>query len=132
MSRFILQRAQGCVLVDIEGNEYIDGVSSLWCNVHGHRHPKIDAAIRRQLDEVAHVTLLGASNPRTIELAKRLVDLAPAGLAHVFFSDDGATAVEVAVKMAFQYWQQRRDPCPEKTWLHSPGRRLPRRHSGAP
>ena len=111
----ILERAQGCVVVDVDGNEYLDGVSSLWCNVHGHRHPKIDAAIRRQLDEVAHVTLLGASNPTTIRLAKRLVDVAPPGLAHVFFSDDGATAVEVAIKMAFQYWKQRRDPRPEKT-----------------
>ena len=111
----IIERAQGCVVVDIDGNEYIDGTSSLWCNVHGHRHPRIDEAIRRQLDCVAHVTLLGASNPPAIRLAKRLVELAPSGLSHVFFSDDGATAVEVAVKMAFQYWQQRPDPRPEKT-----------------
>ena len=103
---FVIQRAEGCVLVDIEGNEYIDGASSLWCNVHGHRHPKIDAAIRAQLDKVAHVTNLGSSNPTTILLAKRLVDIAPPGLRHVFFSDDGATAVEVAIKMAFQYWRQ--------------------------
>ena len=67
------------------------------------------------LDQVAHVTNLGMSNPTTIELAKRLVDIAPAGLKHVFFSDDGATAVEVALKMAFQYWRQRKDPRPEKT-----------------
>jgi adenosylmethionine-8-amino-7-oxononanoate aminotransferase len=111
----ILQRASGCTVVDIDGNEYLDGVSSLWCNVHGHRHPRLDAAIRAQLDRVAHVTLLGASNPASITLAKRLVDLAPAGLEHVFYSDDGATAVEVALKMAFQYWQQRRDPRPQKT-----------------
>jgi len=111
---FIIDRAEGCVLVDIEGNEYLDGVSSLWCNVHGHRHPRIDAAIREQLDRVAHVTLLGSSHPTTIKLAKRLVDLAPPGLGHVFFSDDGATAVEVALKMAFQYWRQRRDPRPKK------------------
>ena len=111
----ILDRAEGCVLTDIDGNEYLDGVSSLWCNVHGHRHPKIDAAVRAQLDRVAHVTLLGSSHPTTIKLARRLVELAPAGLEHVFFSDDGATAVEVAVKMAFQYWQQRDDPRPEKT-----------------
>jgi adenosylmethionine-8-amino-7-oxononanoate aminotransferase len=111
----ILERAQGCVLYDIEGRQYLDGVSSLWCNVHGHRHPRIDAAIREQLDRVAHVTLLGASNPGAIRLAKRLVDLAPSGLEHVFFSDDGATAVEVALKMAFQYWRQRSDPRPEKT-----------------
>ena len=90
-------------------------MSSLWCNVHGHRHPRIDAAIRGQLDRVAHVSNLGTSNPTTILLAKRLVDLAPPGLGHVFFSDDGATAVEVALKMAFQYWRQRPDPKPEKT-----------------
>ncbi len=112
---FIVERAEGCVLTDIDGNHYIDGVSSLWCNIHGHRHPKIDAAIRAQLDRVAHVTNLGSSNPTTIRLAKRLIEIAPPGLPHVFFSDDGATAVEVAIKMAFQYWRQRRDPRPQKT-----------------
>jgi len=111
----IIDRADGCVLVDIDGNEYIDGVSSLWCNVHGHRHPTIDAAIRRQLDRVAHVTSLGSSNPTTITLARRLVELTPEGLEHVFFSSDGSSAVEVAVKMALQYWRQREDPRPEKT-----------------
>jgi len=111
----ILERAQGCTLVDIEGREYLDGVSSLWCNVHGHRHPKIDAAIREQLGRVAHVTSLGASNPTTIRLARRLVELAPAGLEHVFFSSDGACAVEVALKMALQYWQQRMPARPAKT-----------------
>jgi adenosylmethionine-8-amino-7-oxononanoate aminotransferase len=111
----ILERARGSTLVDLDGNEYLDGTSSLWCNLHGHRHPRLDAAIREQLDRVAHVTALGASNPTTIKLAKRLVDLAPPGLGHVFFSDDGATAVEVAIKMAFQYWQQRDDPRPQKT-----------------
>lgn len=111
----IIERAQGCTLVDVDGNEYLDGVSSLWCNVHGHRHPRLDAALREQLDRVAHVTALGTSNPTTIRLARRLVDLSPAGLEHVFFSDDGATAVEVAIKMALQYWRQRDDPRPEKT-----------------
>ncbi|NQT40092.1 MAG: adenosylmethionine--8-amino-7-oxononanoate transaminase, partial [Planctomycetes bacterium] len=110
----IIERAKGCTLVDVEGNEYLDATSSMWCNVHGHRHPRLDAALREQLDRVAHVTSLGASNPTTIRLAKRLVDIAPDGLEHVFFSDDGATAVEVAVKMAFQYWRQREDPRPEK------------------
>ena len=112
---FIVERAEGCTLIDAEGNRYLDGVSSLWCNVHGHRHPKLDAAIRDQLDRVAHVTSLGMSNPTTIKLARRLVNLTPEGLNHVFFSDDGATAVEVALKMAFQYWQQRSDPRPKKT-----------------
>jgi len=111
----IIQRAHGCYLVDVDGREYLDGVSSLWCNVHGHRHPRLDAALRDQLQRVAHCTSLGASNPTTIRLAKRLVEIAPHGLEHVFFSDDGATAVEVALKMAFQYWRQRADPRPEKT-----------------
>ncbi len=111
----IIERAHGCTLVDIDGNEYVDGVSSLWCNIHGHRHPKLDAAIRDQLDKVAHVTSLGMSNPTTIELARRLVEMTPAGLDHVFFSSDGSSAVEVALKMAFQYWQQRDDPRPAKT-----------------
>ena len=111
----ILERGEGCYVFDIDGRRYLDGTSSLWCNVHGHRHPRIDAAIRQQLDRVAHVSNLGTSNPTTIRLAKRLVNLAPPGLKHVFFSDDGATAVEVGLKMAFQYWQQRANPKPEKT-----------------
>jgi adenosylmethionine---8-amino-7-oxononanoate aminotransferase len=111
----IIQRAQGCTLIDIEGREFIDGVSSLWCNIHGHRHPKIDAAIRKQLDGVAHVTLLGMAHPTTIKLARRLTEIAPTGLNHVVFSDDGATAVEVALKMAFQYWRQRKNPEPQRT-----------------
>ena len=104
---FVIERAEGCTLVDIDGRRYLDGASSLWCNIHGHRHPKIDAAVREQLDKVAHVTNLGSSNPTTILLAKRLVDIAPPGLNHVFFSDDGATSVEVAIKMALQYWRQK-------------------------
>jgi adenosylmethionine-8-amino-7-oxononanoate aminotransferase len=102
----LIGRAHGCTLVGCDGREYLDGVSSLWCNVHGHRHPHIDAAIRKQLDEVAHVTLLGMAHPTTVKLARRLVEVTPDGLNHVFFSDDGATAVEVALKMAFQYWRQ--------------------------
>ncbi len=111
----IIARAHGCFLVDLDGREYLDGVSSLWCNVHGHRVPEIDAAVREQLDAVAHSTLLGLSNVPAIRLARRLVELAPPGLNHVFYSDDGATAVEVALKMAFQYWRQRPDPRPGKT-----------------
>ena len=112
---FVIQRAHGTTLVDIDGREYLDGVASVWCNIHGHRHPRLDAALREQLDKVAHVTSLGASNPTTIKLARRLVELTPEGLGHVFFSDNGATAVEVAVKMALQYWRQRSDPRPNKT-----------------
>ena len=111
----VIDSASGCVLTDIQGNTYIDAVSSLWCNVHGHQHPVINAAIRKQLDQVAHVTSLGMSNPTTIQLAKRLVDVTPAGLNHLFFSGDGSSSVEVAMKMAFQYWQQRSDPQPNKT-----------------
>ena len=111
----VIDSASGCVLTDMQGNTYIDAVSSLWCNVHGHQHPVINAAIRKQLDQVAHVTSLGMSNPTTIQLAKRLVDVTPAGLNHLFFSGDGSSSVEVAMKMAFQYWQQRSDPQPNKT-----------------
>src|SRR5262245_45214250 len=114
----LIQSAHGCALVDLDGREYLDGVSSLWCNIHGHRHPKLDAAIRQQLDEVAHVTLLGLAHPTTIKLARRLVEIAPSGLNHVFFSDNGATAVEVALKMAFQYWHQTTHHSPLAT--HSP------------
>jgi adenosylmethionine-8-amino-7-oxononanoate aminotransferase len=102
----IVERAQGTDLIDTEGRRYIDGVSSLWCNVHGHRHPAIDAAVREQLDKVAHSTMLGLSHPTAIELAARLVKLAPPGLTRVFYSDSGSTAAEIALKMAFQYWQQ--------------------------
>jgi adenosylmethionine-8-amino-7-oxononanoate aminotransferase len=111
----LIERGHGCTLVDSDGREYLDGVSSLWCNLHGHCHPRIDAAIREQLTKIAHTTSLGSSNSTTIQLAKGLVDITPDGLNHVFFSDDGATAVEVALKMAFQYWRQRPDPHPKKT-----------------
>lgn len=111
----IVDRGEGAYLFDIHGRQYLDGVSSLWCNVHGHRHPAIDAAIRDQLDRVAHSTLLGATHAPAIELARRLVELAPEGLTRVFFSDDGATAVEVALKMAFQYWRQKPGPEPQRT-----------------
>lgn len=111
----IIAKARGCFLIDLDGNEYLDGVSSLWCNVHGHAVPEIDEAVRWQLDAVAHTTLLGLANVPSIELARRLVELAPPGLTKVFYSDDGATAVEVALKMAFQYWRQCPRPRPEKT-----------------
>jgi adenosylmethionine-8-amino-7-oxononanoate aminotransferase len=111
----VIERAEGCTLYDVDGRAYLDGVASLWCNVHGHRHPKLDSALREQLDQVAHTTALGASNPAAIRLARRLVELMPSGLNHVFFSDSGATAVEVALKMAFQYWRQCKSPQPEKT-----------------
>ncbi len=100
----IIERALGCTLWDTDGNAYIDGTSSLWCNIHGHRHPHIDAAVRDQLEHVAHSTMLGLSHRPAIELAERLVDLAPGDLSRVFYSDSGSTAVEVALKMAYQWW----------------------------
>jgi adenosylmethionine---8-amino-7-oxononanoate aminotransferase len=101
----IVTRGEGNHLIDIQGNRYLDGVSSLWCNVHGHNHPVINAAIATQLAQIAHSTLLGLANVPSILLAKQLVALAPPGLARVFYSDAGATAVEIALKLAFQYWQ---------------------------
>src|ERR671930_792108 len=103
----IIERGEGTDLIDVHGRRYIDGVSSLWCNVHGHAHPRIDAAVREQLGKVAHSTMLGLSHRPAIELARRLVELAPPGLTRVFYSDSGSTATEIALKMAFQYWQQR-------------------------
>ncbi len=101
----IIVRGQGEFLFDLQGRRYIDGVSSLWCNVHGHGVKELDEAVRTQLNAIAHTTLLGLGNVPSIVLAKRLIDIAPAGLTRVFYSDDGSTAVEVACKMAFQYWR---------------------------
>jgi adenosylmethionine-8-amino-7-oxononanoate aminotransferase len=106
----VIDHADGTNLYDTEGNVYIDGVSSLWCNVHGHRHPAIDEAVQGQLGRVAHSTMLGLTHTPAIELAERLVAIAPPGLSRVFYSDSGSTAVEVALKMAFQWWFQRGEP----------------------
>ncbi|GIW44241.1 MAG: adenosylmethionine-8-amino-7-oxononanoate aminotransferase [Candidatus Binatia bacterium] len=106
----IIERGEGAYLYDVEGKRYLDGVASLWCNVHGHRHPALDAALREQADRVAHSTMLGLSNVPAIRLAKELVERAPSGLTRVFYSDSGATAVEVALKMAAQYWQLAGEP----------------------
>jgi adenosylmethionine-8-amino-7-oxononanoate aminotransferase len=106
----VIDHADGTNLYDTEGNVYIDGVSSLWCNVHGHRHPALDEAVRAQLDRVAHSTMLGLTHKPAIELAEKLLAIAPAGLSRVFYSDSGSTAVEVALKMAFQWWFQRGEP----------------------
>jgi adenosylmethionine-8-amino-7-oxononanoate aminotransferase len=102
----VVERAEGFELIDTEGRRYLDGVSSLWCNVHGHGHPDILDAMRDQLDRVQHSTMLGLSHTPAIELAERLVALTPEALTRVFFSDAGSTAVEVALRMAFQYWRQ--------------------------
>ena len=103
----IIRSADGFELTDVEGQRYLDGHSSLWCNVHGHQVPEIDQAIRDQLDRVGHTTMLGLANEPAVELAKQLVDRTPAGLNQVFYSDSGATAVEVALKMAYQYHRQK-------------------------
>ncbi len=105
----VIERGEGNYLIDTEGNRYFDGISSMWVNLHGHDHPRIRAAIHAQLDRLAHSTLLGLANGPSIELATRLVEIAPAGLTRVFFSDNGSTAVEIALKMAFQFWQQKGD-----------------------
>jgi len=106
----IVERAEGNWVVDTEGRRYLDAISSLWCNVHGHRVAEIDAAIRAQLDRVAHTTLLGSASVPSIELAERLVAVLPAGLEHVFYAENGASAVEVALKVAFQHWRHRGQP----------------------
>ncbi len=106
----VIEHAEGTNLYDTDGHAYIDGVSSLWCNVHGHRHPTIDAAIVAQLGRVAHSTMLGLSHEPAIALAEQLVEIAPPGLSRVFYSDSGSSAVEVALKMAFQWAHQRGEP----------------------
>jgi len=106
----VIQKGKGVYLEDIEGKRYLDGVSSLWCNVHGHGVPELDQAIHDQLKEIAHSTFLGLSNVPAIELAERLIQLAPKGLTRVFYSDSGSEAVEIALKMAFQYWRQKGNP----------------------
>ena len=103
----VIDRGDGNYLVDAAGRRYLDGVSSLWCNVHGHRHPRLDRALIAQLERIAHTTFLGLSHEPGIRLAAALVEVAPAGLSRVFFSDSGSTAVEIALKQSFQYWQLR-------------------------
>ena len=103
----VIVGGEGEYLSGADGRRYIDGHSSMWCNVHGHRRPEIDRAIIEQLGTVAHSTQLGLASPPAIELARRLIEIAPPGLAKVFYSDDGSTALEVACKMAFAYWRHR-------------------------
>ena len=106
----VVDSGKGVYLKDTDGKKYIDGVSSLWVNVHGHRRAEIDKAIKFQLSRVAHSTFLGLTHIPAVELARRLVDIAPSkNLKKVFYSDNGSTAVEVALKMAFQYWRQKKN-----------------------
>ncbi len=105
----VIDRGEGSYLIDTAGRKYLDGASSLWVNVHGHRKRQLDEALRAQIGKLAHSTLLGLSNTPAILLAKELVGIAPRGLAKVFYSDNGSTAVEIAIKMAYQYWQNKGD-----------------------
>ena len=113
----IIARGEGCYLIDVDGNRYIDGVASMWTSVHGHNHPELNTALKTQVDKVAHSTLLGYSNIPAIELAKKLVELTPIGLNKVFYSDNGSTAVEIALKMVYQYWQHKGEP-QRKLFIH--------------
>src|SRR5438876_6159823 len=104
----VLVEGRGAILRDSRGREYIDGNSSIWTNIHGHNHPHINAAIRTQLERVAHTSFLGFTNPPAIELAQAIVDLFPKNtLTRVFYSDDGTAGVEVGLRIADQYWRLR-------------------------
>ena len=103
----IVERGEGVYIYDINGNKYLDGVASLWCNVHGHNHPKLNKAIEEQLKKIAHFTTLGASNIPAIVLAKRLVEITPKKLNKVFYSEDGSEAMEIAIKIAYHYWHNK-------------------------
>jgi len=105
--QLVIERAKGVYLYDTNGRKYLDGISSLWANIHGHRHPQIVRAIRKQLATLEHSTFLGLSNVPAARLGEKLVTLAPPGLKRVFYSDNGSTAVEIALKMSFQYWRQK-------------------------
>ncbi|MEE2780355.1 MAG: aminotransferase class III-fold pyridoxal phosphate-dependent enzyme, partial [Myxococcota bacterium] len=97
---------EGHELIDVDGRRYLDGVGSLWCNLYGHQRPEVDKAIQDQLGRIAHATFLGNASAPGVELAHRLAKLAPGDLSRVFYSDSGSTAVEVALKIALQFWQQ--------------------------
>lgn len=106
-SQVVIERGEGVYLFDTDGKRYLDGVSSLWANIHGHRHPALVRAIRQQLTKLDHSTFLGLTNIPAVELARRLLRIAPPNLTRVFYSDNGSTAVEIALKMSFQFWRQK-------------------------
>ena len=110
----VITAGDGNYLIDSDGRRYLDGVSSLWCNLHGHRHPRLDRALRDQLDRLAHSTFLGLTHEPGVRLGEALLEVAPAGLARVFYSDSGSTAVEIALKQSFQYWQLRGQPSKQR------------------
>ncbi len=101
----LVSSAAGTRLRLADGGELIDGMSSWWCAIHGYRHPRLDGAIREQLESMSHVMFGGLTHEPAVRLAERLVELSPPGLDHVFFTDSGSVSVEVAIKMALQYWQ---------------------------
>jgi adenosylmethionine-8-amino-7-oxononanoate transaminase len=101
----IIDKAKGSYLYDIDGKKYLDAISSLWVNLLDHRNPRIDKAIKKQIDKVSHTTFLGLTHAPAIELADKLLSILPKNLKKIFYSDNGSTAVEVALKMAYQYWQ---------------------------
>lgn len=107
MNPLVIQKGEGCYLVDTSGNRYIDGVSSLWVLVHGHGKKELVDAIQKQSKTLCHSTLLGLANVPSVILAKKLIEIVPKGLSKVFYSDNGSTSVEIALKMAYQYWQQK-------------------------
>lgn len=111
----IIERGEGAYLYDTDGNRYLDGVSSLWVNTHGHRAKLIDDYIKEQLGKIAHSTLLGLSNVPAILLAEKLSTISPPGITRIFYSDSGSTAVEIALKIAFQYQRQKKNPAPKRT-----------------
>lgn len=102
----VIERGEGCYLVDTEGRRYLDGVSSIWCNVHGHSEPRIIDAIREQTGKICHSTLLGLTHVPVLELTEELLHFLPDSLTRVFFADDGSTAVEAALRMALEWWQK--------------------------
>lgn len=103
-------RAQGVYLYTEDGRRILDGISSWWVNIHGHSHPKLNEALAAQARELEHVLFGGCTHRPAVELAERLVEILPSGLTRIFYSDNGSTAVEVALKLALQYWRNRGQP----------------------
>ena len=120
MEPLIIEEGEGCYLIDVDGNRYIDGVSSLWVLVHGHGKRELIDAIEKQSNMLCHSTLLGIANTPSIILAHMLVDITPNGLSKVFYSDNGSTSVEIALKMSYQYWQQKGEKKRKKFILNKP------------
>lgn len=110
----IIERGEGCTLIDVEGRRYLDGVSSLWCNVHGHGVPELLNALHGQVDKLCHSTLLGLSHVPILELTEKLVRIVPQNLSRVFYSDAGTTAVEAALRMSVEWWQKKGTPAAQK------------------